>query len=100
MSKLAQKLADASAAGWAEWIRSKADERAVSEGCTFDLKAAERVRDFFSKFLRHSKGQWAKKPFELLDWQWQSVIAPLFGWKRGRNAPLSSRLHRGAEEIE
>jgi hypothetical protein len=33
-------------------------------------------------FLRHSKGQWAKKPFELFDWQWESVIAPVFGWKR------------------
>jgi len=51
------------------WIRSANDEAAVSAGCWFDLSAAEHVRDFFSRFLRHSKGQWAGRPFELLDWQ-------------------------------
>jgi hypothetical protein len=79
---LAQRLADARDQGWIQWIQSDADERAVSEGCWFDLKAAERVQTFFRQFLRHSKGQWAPKPFELLDWQWRRVIAPLFGWKR------------------
>jgi hypothetical protein len=57
----------------------EATRRAVREGCRFDLRAAERVRTFFRKFLRHSKGQWAGKPFELLDWQWREVVAPLFG---------------------
>ena len=28
-----------------EWIRTPADERAVAEGCTFDLAAAERVSE-------------------------------------------------------
>ena len=96
MGGLEQKLSDSRAAGWAEWIRSEADERAVLEGCTFDLPAAERVRSFFAKFLRHSKGQWANRPFELLDWQWQSVIAPLFGWKR---ADGRRRYRRGYIEV-
>lgn len=65
-----------------EWTRSPADEQAVKEGCHFDLKAAERVRTFFAKFLRHGKGEWAGQPFTLLEWQWRDVIAPLFGWKR------------------
>ena len=65
-----------------DWIRSEADEHAVAEGCYFDLPAAERVREFFRKFLRHSKGEWAGKPFELLEWQWREIVAPLFGWKR------------------
>ena len=65
-----------------QWIKSKADERAVSEGYYFDLKAADHVRQFFYKFLRHSKGDFAGKPFELLPWQWEDVIGPLFGWKR------------------
>lgn len=64
------------------WTRSEADERAVAEGCRFDLRAAERVRQFFSRYLRHSKGQFAGKPFELLPWQWEKIIGPLFGWKR------------------
>lgn len=69
--------------GWnPDWIRSEADVRAVLHGCRFDEETANRVRQFFAQFLRHSKGQWAGKAFELLPWQWEGVIAPLFGWKR------------------
>jgi phage terminase large subunit-like protein len=63
-------------------IRTEADVRAVLRGCRFDGKAAERVREFFVKFLRHSKGQFGGRAFELLPWQWDDVIAPLYGWKR------------------
>lgn len=66
----------------AKWNRTPTDEAAVKEGCRFDLRRAERVRTFFTKFLRHSKGEWAGKPFEPLDWQWNEVLAPLFGWVR------------------
>ncbi len=50
MTKLAQKFANAKKEGWAEWIRSEADEQALLEDCTFDLAAARRVRNFFSRF--------------------------------------------------
>jgi phage terminase large subunit-like protein len=65
-----------------QWIRTPNDKLAVEQGCYFDLVAAQRVRDFFKRFLRHGTGEWAGQPFELLDWQWQYVIAPLFGWKQ------------------
>lgn len=64
------------------WVRTRSDEIAIDQGCYFDISAADRVRKFFAKFLRHSKGEWAGKPFELLDWQWEHCIAPLFGWKQ------------------
>jgi phage terminase large subunit-like protein len=64
-----------------EWVRTKADELAVARGCYFDLEAADRVRRFFRKYLRHSKGEFAGKPFELFDWQWRDIVAPAFGWK-------------------
>ena len=57
------------------------DDVAIEQGCYFDLPAAERVRDFFRKYLRHTDGQFAGKPFDLLPWQWERVIKPLFGWK-------------------
>jgi len=76
-----------------KWIRSKADEVAVESGCRFDLPAADRVRKFFANLLRHSKGDFAGKPFELLDWQWQDLVAPLFGWKR----PDGTRRYRQAD---
>src|SRR5215831_5309752 len=73
-----------------------ADEAALAEGCTFHAASAERVRQFFRSFLRHSKGQWAGKPFELLDWQFTDIIAPLFGWKR---ADGSRRFRRAYIEV-
>lgn len=79
-----------------EWILTEADERAVANGCYFDLSAAERVRTFFERFLRHSKGQFANQPFTLLGWQWRDIIAPLFGWKR---ADGTRRYRRGYIEI-
>ncbi len=80
--RLPKLLSKARCEGWSKWVRSPHDERAVLEGCRFDMRAAQRVQTFFTKFLRHSKGQWAGQPFKLLDWQWREVVAPLFGWKR------------------
>lgn len=65
-----------------DWVRSKSDEAAVDAGCTFDISSADRVRKFLFTFIRHSKGQWAGKSFELLPWQWEDIVVPLFGWKR------------------
>lgn len=48
----------------------------------FDEAAASRVVNFFSKYLRHTKGRWAGSPFELQDWQRDDIIRPLFGWRR------------------
>jgi phage terminase large subunit-like protein len=73
-----------------QWIRSRADELAVKAGCRFDLGKADRVRTFFTKFLRHSKGKFAGQPFELQDWQWREIVAPLFGWQR----PDGTRRYR------
>lgn len=64
------------------WIRTRADETAAEQGCRFVAAKAERVRSFFRKFLRHSKGEWAGQPFELLEWQWTDIFAPVFGWMR------------------
>lgn len=65
-----------------EWIRTKSDQAAWDAGCRPDLRAADRVRYFFARFLRHSVGQFAGQPFELLPWQWEDIIRPLFAWKR------------------
>jgi phage terminase large subunit-like protein len=80
----------------AEWTRTESDRRAVANGCVFDLAAAERVRRFFEKYLRHSKGRWAGKPFVLEERQWRDIIAPLFGWKR---ADGTRRYRRAYIEI-
>jgi phage terminase large subunit-like protein len=35
----------------------------------------------FARLLRHYKGEWAGKPFELLPWQ-QFIVSVVLGWKR------------------
>lgn len=44
----------------------------------YDKDAADHAVDFIS-CLTHTKGQWAGKPFQLLEWQEHCVIRPLFG---------------------
>lgn len=73
-------------------IRNKSDEAAIDAGCYFDQPSADRVRFFFEKFLRHSKGQFAGRKFELLPWQWERIVEPLFGWK----SPDGTRRFRRA----
>lgn len=80
----------------AKWIRSTADEMAVKAGCYFDERAAAHVVEFFAKYLRHSKGKWAGKPFELIPWQRDDVIYPLFGWMR---ADKTRRFRKSFIEI-
>lgn len=37
------------------------------------------VVGFFRECLTHTKGRWARRPFDLADWQVEEVFAPLFG---------------------
>lgn len=65
-----------------KWIRTKSDEAAVAAGCRFNERRAAHVVEFFHRFLRHSKGEFADKPFDLLDWQRDDLIYPIFGWEQ------------------
>lgn len=46
----------------------------------FSRDVAERVCEFFPKYLRHEKGEHAGRPFILEPWQKQ-FVGHLFGWK-------------------
>lgn len=74
----------------------KADEVALANGCYFDEEAADRVVEFFRRFLRHSKGQFAGKRFEPLPWQKDHILRPLFGWRR---ADGTRRFRRAYIEV-
>jgi phage terminase large subunit-like protein len=63
-------------------MRGPADIQAVEEGCWYSKELADHAVAFFNNFLSHSKGEWAGKSFELLDWQEWDVVRPLFGWVR------------------
>lgn len=49
-------------------------------GLRFDANAAKHALAFFT-LLRHTKGEWAGKPFELAPWQ-AFIVWVVFGWKR------------------
>jgi phage terminase large subunit-like protein len=63
------------------WIRIPTDRLAIERGYYFDEDAADRVCDFFPKYLRHSSGRFAGKPFILDDWQ-RDCVSRAYGWKR------------------
>ena len=46
----------------------------------FDEKKANRAVAFIERFITHTKGELAKKPFILETWQKEKIIKPLFGW--------------------
>ncbi len=48
----------------------------------FDARRADVACEFFPTYLRHFEGEHAGKPFELLPWQRELLIRPLFGWVR------------------
>lgn len=56
----------------------------------FDASRADLACEFFPTYLRHFEGSHAGKPFELLDWQRELLVRPLFGWMR----PDGSRRFR------
>lgn len=43
-----------------------------------ELMPSQKVEAFFSRFLRHSKGEHAGRPFELAEWQLRDIVRPLF----------------------
>jgi phage terminase large subunit-like protein len=64
------------------WIRGQQDLWAIDDGCWFDEEAAEFVREFLETWCVQSVSEWEGKPLTLLPWQWEDVVAPLYGWKR------------------
>lgn len=47
----------------------------------FDVKAANRVCKFIEGNIKHSKGEFAGKPFKLERWE-RKIIGHVFGWKQ------------------
>jgi len=74
------ELAEAYAVQFAENLYRWAEETAP-EGHYFDERAADRAVFFFKRYLRHTKGKWAGRPFDPLTWQ-AATLRVMFGWKR------------------
>jgi len=83
-------------------LRDLAD--GAARGLRWDRASAQRAIDFFPAVLRHTKGKYAGRPFELLGWE-QFVVGSIFGWKLGeirrfRTAFVSTARKNGKSTIE
>ena len=67
-------------------------ELALPPGYYHDQEKANRAAEFFPRFLRHTKGEFAGKRLALEPWQEQQLIKPLFGNYR----PDGTRQYRTA----
>lgn len=87
--------------GWLKELqRSDANEKAALNGCYFSRERALHVEKFFSRFLVHSKGEFAGQKFELIDWQRNLLFYPLFGWvKRDERGKIVRRFKKAYVEI-
>ncbi len=45
------------------------------------MKAADNAVRFFPELLTHHIGEWAGRPFELMEYQKKLLTRPIFGWK-------------------
>lgn len=48
-------------------------------GDHFCTPRADKVSAFFSELLVHTKGRWARHPFDLEQWQADEIVRPVFG---------------------
>lgn len=55
--------------------------RGLEAGLTYDEAAAEQAVRFFLRHVRHVKGEWAGRAFDLAPWQARRIIRPMFGLK-------------------
>jgi phage terminase large subunit-like protein len=60
----------------------------------FDKALAQAAVEFFPRFLRHTKGEWAGKPFQLAPWQ-EHHTGQIFGWRRRKDGTRRYRRVRG-----
>lgn len=56
-------------------------ELGAERGLVWNAPLAQWRISFYPKFLRHSKGEWARKPMELAPWQ-KFIVGSVFGWER------------------
>lgn len=56
-------------------------ELGAERGLLWNAPLAQWRISFYPKFLRHSKGEWARKPMELAPWQ-KFIVGSVFGWER------------------
>jgi phage terminase large subunit-like protein len=63
-----------------KWLIEPIDQLAIDQGCYVDEAIGQHSIDFLQGFCHQSKGRWAGKLLELMDWQ-KLFIMRLHGWR-------------------
>ena len=63
------------------WAWCEADHIAIAEGCLFDEARAQHFVDVCKHHFQLWEGEYAGKPFELMQWQ-DDCLRRIFGWVR------------------
>lgn len=77
--------------GYPDIDLTKSDELALIEGCYFDAKKAWKPVDYIEFYCKASKGLLVDRPMQVLPWQANNVIVPVFGWM---NADGTRRIRK------
>ena len=62
-----------------QWVRCEMDRIAIEEGYYFNAEKAQHICDFFEEELVLYEGEYAGRPFRLMDWQ-REYLSRAFGW--------------------
>ncbi|MGE4190748.1 MAG: terminase TerL endonuclease subunit [Thermoanaerobaculia bacterium] len=78
-------------------MRNASDELAIAQGCWFDERRADFVKEWIESYCHMYEGDRAGELIELMDWQ-IDIIKRVYGWQRWserHNKPVR-RFRRGA----
>lgn len=71
--------------GWLKWLRvgpgEEADERALLNGCWFDVWKADHFHQYVADYCCLTEGAFAGLPFTMTDWQ-AGCSGRIFGWQK------------------
>jgi phage terminase large subunit-like protein len=80
---------------WVQLLRERNEKQLAQQADPnypyyYNHAAADYAVEFFEK-LKHSKGEWGRKPFELAPWQEFDIVRQVFGWLKKES---DMRLYR------
>ena len=74
--------------------RTRLDDLAEAQGCFYDDTEPRQIKEWIEANFVSGKDPFFGQPLKLMDWQYERVIRPLFGWYRPGKGPNGERLRR------
>lgn len=78
-----------------QYVRTKADRRAIDEGNDFDIERGLKVVNFIETYIVPTKGFGADERVKLLPWQRDEFFIPLYSWIKPNGYRLKTEAFLG-----